>query len=323
MSFRLFIYYCAAWGGAAAFFGWMAGRIIEGESSSLGGAALTGLCLGVLVALGLGLLDALSAGSRRDTVNLGIRLILSVSIGAVGGLIGGFLGQVCYQYLAQWSVFLIFGWTMTGVLIGAAPSMFDFLSAVLRNQDRRGAQRKLRNGLIGGTVGGCLGGIVSVLGHGMWASVFKDADAQDLWSPSATGFVALGACIGLSVALAQIILREAWLRVEAGFRPGRQVLLTQPETTIGRAESCDVGLFGDAAVEKLHARITRQGNLWLLSDAGTPTGTLLNGQPLLGPTQLNPGDRIQVGGSVLSFAVHAKESAATPAVAPLSPGATA
>jgi hypothetical protein len=319
MSFRLFIYYCAAWGGAAAFAGWMAGRIIEGDSSSLGGAALKGLCVGALVALGLGLLDALAGSSRRDTVHLLLRLAIAISIGSVGGLIGGFLGQVLYQYAAQWSVFVIFGWTLTGVLIGAAPAIFDFLSALLRNQDRRGALRKLRNGLIGGAIGGLLGGIVSVMGHGMWSSVFKDADAQDLWSPSATGFVALGACIGLSVALAQIILREASLRVEAGFRPGRQVLLTQPETTIGRAESCDVGLFGDGAVEKLHARITRQGDRWLLADAGTATGTLLNGVPLLGPSYLNPGDRIQVGGSVLSFAVRTKESAAMPVVVPVEP----
>ncbi len=293
------------------------------SEATLSGATLKGLWLGVLVALGLGLLDALAAGSRRDTVGLGVRLSLAVLIGGLGGLIGGFLGQVFYQYVAQWSVFLIFGWTLTGVLIGAAPSMFDFLSAVLRHQDRRGTMRKLRNGLIGGTVGGCLGGIVSVLGHGMWASVFKDADAQDLWSPSATGFVALGACIGLSVSLAQIILREAWLRVESGFRPGRQVLLTRPETTIGRAESCDIGLFGDAAVEKVHARITREGDRFVLADAATPTGTLLNGQPIMVPMPLQPGDRIQVGNNVLSFAVRTKESAATPAAVPVAPAATA
>jgi len=209
------------------------------------------------------------------------------------------------------------------VLIGAAPSVFDFLGAVLRNEERRGARRKLRNGLIGGTIGGCVGGIVSVLGHGMWASVFKDTDAQDLWSPSATGFVALGACIGLSVALAQIILREAWLRVEAGFRPGRQVLLTRPETTIGRAESCDVGLFGDTAVEKLHALIKREANRWIVSDAGTPSGTLLNGQRITGPTPLRPGDRIQVCGNILSFAVRTGEAPAAPAAVPAVPPATA
>ena len=155
------------------------------------------------------------------------------------------------------------------MLIGAAPAAYDLLGAVMRNEDRRGVSRKLRNGLIGGTVGGLIGGVLSVYLHGLWAGVFPDADAKDLWSPSATGFVALGACIGLTVPLAQVILREAWLRVESGFRPGRQLLLTRPETTIGRAESCDLGLFGDAAVEKLHAKIIREGNRWMLTDAGT------------------------------------------------------
>jgi MFS family permease len=243
---------------------------------------------------------------------------MTALIGAVGGLLGGFVGQGFYQLSDEkWSSMLVLGWTLTGLLIGAAPATFDFLGAVLRHEERRGVRRKLRNGLIGGCIGGLLGGIVSLLMHGMWAGVFKDSDEQSLWSPSATGFVALGACIGLAVALAQIILREAWLRVEAGFRPGRQILLTRPETTIGRAESCDVGLFGDATVEKLHAKISRQGDQWMVSDAGTQTGTLLNGQRLAGPTALHSGDAIQVGGCVLSFGVRAKESAAPPAAVPV------
>ena len=60
------------------------------------------------------------------------------------------------------------------------------------------------------------------------------------------GFVALGMCIGLLIGLAQVILKEAWVRVEAGFRAGREMILSKPEVTIGRAESCDIGLFGDA-----------------------------------------------------------------------------
>ena len=111
--------------------------------------------------------------------------------------------------------------------------------------------------------------------------------------------MALGACIGLAISLVQIMLREATLRVEAGFRPGRQLLLSKPETVIGRAESCDLGLFGDAGVEKVHAKITRQGNNWMLSDAGTPSGTMLNGQPLTQKTALKSGDRIMAGHLIL------------------------
>src|SRR5262249_4746321 len=151
MSFRLFIYYCAAWGGAAAFFGWTLGRFIEADSA-LSGAALKGLCLGASVALGLGLLAGL-AGSSRDVVGVGFRLVRALLIGAGGGYAGGLAGQWLYQKTDyQWSAVLVLGWTLTGLLIGAAPSAFDYLGAVLRNEDRRGARRKVRNGLLGGMV---------------------------------------------------------------------------------------------------------------------------------------------------------------------------
>src|SRR5262249_55182022 len=96
MSFGRFIYYCAMWGAAAAFFGWGLGRLLETETTRLG-ASLTGMWLGLFIALGLGVLDALAAGSQRDVANLGIRLILAMLIGAVGGLGGGFLGQMMYE----------------------------------------------------------------------------------------------------------------------------------------------------------------------------------------------------------------------------------
>jgi hypothetical protein len=317
MSFRLFAYYCAAWGAAAAYFGWMLGRLLEGDAGLMA-AAVKGMALGVCVSLGLGLLDTRASGSQRDSVSLVVRLGLTLLIGAFGGLVGGFVGQGLYQLSdGQWGSLLVLGWMLTGLLIGAAPVAFDFLGAVLRNEDRRGAHLKLRNGLLGGTLGGLVGGLLSLFLHRLWAMAFQDADAQSLWSPSATGFVALGACIGLAVALAQIIFREAWLRVDAGFRPGRQILLTKPETTIGRAEACDIGLFGDAATEKLHARIVREGNRWILADAGPQAATLLNGQRLTGSVALRSGDRIQIGNSVLSFGVRNPESPATPAVVPM------
>jgi hypothetical protein len=308
MSFRLFIYYCAAWGACAAYFGWALGRMLAGDAAGLGATAVKGLAVGVLVALGLGLVDALAAASQRDIVAMGVRLTLALLIGAVGGLLGGFFGQLFYDWLQSESL-RVFGWTLTGVLIGLAPSAFDLLAAVLRNEERHGARRKLRNGVIGGTVGGVLGGLLYILLGRWWGGVFSGSDPNDLWSTGATGFVALGACIGLSVGLAQVILKEAWVRVEAGFRPGRELILTKPEITLGRAESCDVGLFGGQGVEKVHARILRQGARYLLADAGTPGGTLLNGVRVAQPTPLRDGDRIQMGNCVLTFGERRKEAA--------------
>jgi hypothetical protein len=243
-----------------------------------------------------------------------VRLTLAMLIGAVGGLVGGFLGQLFFGWLG-WEFLRVLGWVLTGVLVGVAPSAFDFLVVVLRNEERHGARRKLRNGLIGGLVGGIVGGIGLLLLRGAWGGVFAGSDVDELWSPSATGFAVLGACIGLSVGLAQVILKEAWVRVEAGFRPGRELILTRPEITLGRAESCDVGLFGGQGVEKVHARITRQGSCYLLADAGTPGGTLLNGARITEPTPLRDGDRIQLGNCVLTFGERRREAAAPPAPA--------
>ena len=103
------------------------------------------------------------------------------------------------------------------------------------------------------------------------------------------------------IGLAQVILKEAWIKVESGFRPGRELILAQPEVTIGRGESCDVGLFGDPGVERLHAVIQRQGNVYLVRDAGSAGGTFVNDEPIHQPRVLRSGDAIRVGRCVLRF----------------------
>src|SRR5436853_454642 len=143
------------------------------------------------------------------------------------------------------------GWAITGLLIGAAVSTFDLVTTLARRQDGYGARRKLRNGLLGGVVGGAVGGVLSLLIKGARLPFFEDKDPFALWSPTALGFIVLGLAIGLLIGLAQVLLREAWVRVEAGFRAGRELILSKPEVTIGRAESCDVGLLGAAGTEGL------------------------------------------------------------------------
>src|SRR5262249_5681335 len=101
-------------------------------------------------------------------------------------------------------------------------------------------------------------------------------------------------------------LREASLSVESGVHPGRQLLLTRPQTCIGRGARCDVDLSGDSGVEATHARIKHEGGQWVLSDAETGSGTQVNGQRITNPTALHTGDRIQIGGYVLVFEMKAK-----------------
>lgn len=303
MSFRLFIFYCSLCGAWAAFAGWALGRQADLEPGIKEG--VRALCLGLLVALALGFVDALWNVSLRQVGSLLLRVLVVVAVGGAGGFVGGFLGQTLYSRLNDQSLFLVLGWTITGLLIGAAIGAYDYLICLLLGRDRRGARRKLLNGVLGGTAGGLLGGLLYIFLSDAWTGLFRPK-AKDLWSPSAVGFVVLGACIGLLIGLAQVILKEAWVKVEAGFRHGRELILSKPDMTIGRAESCDIGLFGDPAVERLHARIWRDGNRYVLGDAGTSSGTFLNDQRIVQPTPLHSGDAIRLGKCVLRFGERRK-----------------
>lgn len=320
MSFRLFIYYCAVWAGVAAFAGWFMGRAVAGQEQGADPtvlqAAAKGMFLGMLVTLGLclieamvGLVEALKTLSVGQLGWMGLSIACSVGIGAFGGLFGGALGQALYGVTGGMGLFLVFGWTVTGFLIGSSLGAFDAAFSLIKKQNIGGPLRKIIKGAIGGTIGGILGGTVSLFFNGAWSRIFPDKPSDMLWSPSFTGFVALGMCIGLAIALAQVILKEAWVKVQAGFRPGRELILTKPETSIGRAEACDIGLFGDPQVERQHAHIVLQGNRYELVDRGGPYGTYLNDRRITRPTPLKSGDIIRVGRNVLCFQERAKSKA--------------
>lgn len=305
MSFRLFIYYCALCGGGGAFLGWMLGRPIH-LSNVILTQGLKGMFLGFGIALALALVDALWVFSLRHLLSIVFRVATAVVVGTMGGLLGGLVGQALYGW-KEWVVFLVFGWTITGFLIGVSLGVFDLVSSLLRGQDPSTALRKILKGVLGGTLGGIGGGILSLLLLAGWTRLLGgDPEVESrLWSPSAWGFVALGASIGLLISLAQVILKEAWLKVESGFRKGREVILSKPEITIGRAESCDIGLFGDPQIEKLHARIRREGNRYLLIDEGA--GTYVNDDLVRGSVALHAGDAIRLGKCVLRFGERQKQ----------------
>jgi hypothetical protein len=299
MSFRLFIYYCALCGGGGALIGWGLGR---GLTSELGLMAqgIKGFWLGVTLAFSLALVDALWNFSPRQVVSILARIITAMLVGGMAGLLGGLTGEALYSW-RPWGAFRVFGYMLVGLLIGLSAGMFDLLASLAANRESRGALHKVLNGLIGGTAGGILGGIVALLVRASWGRLFSGKPSELLWSPSAVGFTALGACIGLMIGLAQVILKEAWLKVEAGFRAGRELILIRPEITIGRAESCDVGLFGDPAVDRLHATIQRRGRAYVVEDKDSASGTFVNDEPIRQPRVLRSGDVIRIGRSVLRF----------------------
>jgi MFS family permease len=303
MSFKLFIYYCAILGGWAAFIAWLLIYVLgvdKNVDNLFKKAAIIGTLLGILLAFSIGSLDALmnAVGFQRIP-----RILVCIAVGLLGGLLGGFLAEFLFSKIWQSIVMRSVGWGVAGLLIGASLGIYDLVRASVRGQGAGMAIRKIINGAIGGTLGGLLGGFLfDIIGN--LGDVLTGIELRQ--TPRAIGLVILGMCIGLLISLAHVILKEASVKVEAGFRAGRQLILNKPETTIGRAESSDIGLFGDNQIERTHARIMKKGDRYVLVDNNTPSGTFLNGERVDGPTPLRSGDAIGVGRSILRFTERAK-----------------
>jgi hypothetical protein len=312
MSFRLFVWYCMICGAWAGFVGWGLGRILAPSvppgNTDFGPIVLrtsiVSLFLGFAVAFGLSYLDAIFNLSMRKLGAVFLRVFAAIFVGVLGGLFGGLVGGAIYK-LTQWDSIFLISWIIVGFLVGASISFFQLAVSLVTQKDFAGSLKKFIKCLVGGTIGGFIGGIIALLLR-IIASKITDKDVEAMWTPTALGFIAIGASIGLLVGLAQVMLKEAWIKVEAGFRPGREMLLMKEKTSIGRAEGSDIALFGDSGVEKSHANIILDAGRYYLEDLQSPGGSFVNEQKVEGRAALKTGDLIRVGKSMLRFNERAK-----------------
>ncbi|MGE3075010.1 MAG: FHA domain-containing protein [Dehalococcoidia bacterium] len=80
----------------------------------------------------------------------------------------------------------------------------------------------------------------------------------------------------------------------------RVLPLAPGETTIGRSPACDVVLEGDG-VSRTHAVIAEEGPGFVVRDAGSKNGTLVNGEPVAGLRALADGDTLTIPGWTVLF----------------------
>src|SRR5215470_16399046 len=140
MSFRMFVYYCAVCGAWAAFVGWGLGRFLgPADMETFPRTVMRGLSLGLLLAFGLGLVDAFF--SSRGVGVIALRGLVVALIGLVSGLLGAAVGQGLFQ-MTDSELFRAFGWVLTGLLIGASVGVFDILARLIQGQGASGAVRK-------------------------------------------------------------------------------------------------------------------------------------------------------------------------------------
>jgi pSer/pThr/pTyr-binding forkhead associated (FHA) protein len=83
-----------------------------------------------------------------------------------------------------------------------------------------------------------------------------------------------------------------------GARP--RTLKLAASTTVGRAPECEIRL-DDTYVSQQHARIFGKSEKWYVEDLGSTNGTYVNDQKLAAPAQVQAGDRIRVGTTVLEL----------------------
>ena len=172
----------------------------------------------------------------------------------------------------------VVGWAVLGLMLGAGVGIAT------------SSPPNILKGAAGGWVGGFIGGlafdIISVGFGGLPSRMI--------------GFSLIGLAIGLFIGLVQELTKNAWLKVESGRLRGREYRLERPVCFAGRAEECEVGLFGDASVLPQHARIEHHGPDFIIKDLSHQEGTFVNGARTE-TTTLKEGDVIRIGNYELRF----------------------
>jgi pSer/pThr/pTyr-binding forkhead associated (FHA) protein len=106
------------------------------------------------------------------------------------------------------------------------------------------------------------------------------------------GAIALGDGIAVG---GETPVRPLTLEVTPEPRTGPPLVTVDGTIVIGRHPSCDILLAEDEAVAAHHAVAYRLGELAVLEDLGSPTGTWFNGRRMRAPAILHDGDEIDIG----------------------------
>lgn len=244
--------------------------------------AAYGGVMGACIAGAIGSVEGItSADVRKALRGAGLGLL----IGLLGGALGGIFGQLVYGTLGGGEGLPILlqiivrslGWGMVGAFVGVAPGVLAR------------ASKKVYRGIAGGLIGGLIGGFL----FDPFGFIFGGGEVSRLVAQTV-----LGAAAGAAIAVVEQIAKEAWLVITAGPLTGKQFILYNPVTTIGRAFTCDIALVKEAGAAQQHCRIVRDGAGFLLEDLCG--ASVVNGRPV-SRQALRSGDVIQIGSTVLAF----------------------
>ena len=264
------------------------------------------IVLSGLIAVAICAVSGMQQGSWKHVARqTGLGLIFGVIGGMVGASFGGELAQLLMP-----SVHPELGTTLLPVAMAWRTLALAPIGCCIGLGI--GAAGLSLNRTIQGGIGGLLAGAAAGLAFdplsatiGKLILVSEGRTSGEVGGPARALYAALlGFGIGLFIGIAERVMRSAWVRLHVGRNEGREWAIDRPQMSIGRSELADIPLHGDPGIAPIHAYIAKQGDGYILADAGTPTGTYLNGQRIM-QAPLAHGNWIQVGGLSLEFLMRA------------------
>jgi len=294
MSLKMRIYYNAIVGGLGGLASWLIiGSALRIDTSSLlllfVKDALLGSVVGICIGGAIGSVDGILSRSARRAIR---GTVYGAGMGLIGGMLGLVVGELIYKFAHGGVIARSLGWAIFGLLVGTSEGLVNR------------SPRKSTYGALGGTFGGLIGGSTYERTSVFLLHLTHNRDLS-LSVGSGIGLIILGACIGSLVGLVEFVLKKAWLKILNGRLEGREFIITKRESTLGKADDCDVVLPGDPQVAHQHAVIRQQHKQFVLVNKDKECATFVNKQRVT-HQPLNHGDRIQIGKTLLLLRMEGK-----------------
>ena len=281
MSRIMRLYYYAVLGAMGGLIGWQASNAIG--LSFWSNLYLSEIVVGGLIGLSIGALIGLSEGlNSRNFLQILKSTLFSGGLGLIGGAIGLPIAEGLFLFLGGGVLGRAIGWAVFGLLIGAA---FAITSG---NEAWKPA--------LGGAIGGLLGGIVLESVRALFT---------DPLVGKAIGLTALGASIGIFIALIVLLLSKAWFEVTSGKMQGSEFILDKfiksngPSAFIGSSPLKSDIVLPDPDIDPQHALLKGEDSHFNLKDLSL-SGTFINGKKIE-IAQLRKNQTVKIGNTELVY----------------------
>jgi hypothetical protein len=248
---------------------------------------------------GLALLDGGTVGLLAGAVIAGFEkynntsrfgpTALGMFVGLITGLIGGILGLLTAEFVFQnlrlsgdlQQILRVIGWGVFGLGVGIGPGIAT--GSLLKS--------------LASSAGGCLGGIV---GGGIFVLLLSFF-ARYVMTSSAVGFTLLGLFVGLLIALAQEVAKQAELKVvSSGPNEGKRFPIDKTVVAIGSASGNDWVISNDPILAPRHIEIRQERGKFVVHSKVAQIPAQVNRQPVQ-QQALKDGDRIRIGNTEIAF----------------------